>query len=52
MREKDRITLQVTANVDEIRQKINVIEKKLEEASALIQELASCEISVDFEVER
>ena len=49
---KSNITLKAKTNLDEVKEQIKRVEKHLEEASAIIEQLASEGISVEFEVER
>ena len=48
--ERTELTIEAKTNIDSVRQKVNDLKQKLDEASATIEELASEEISVEFEV--
>ena len=52
MKEKTKIVLKANTNIPEIMERIDEIKQNLEEASTMIEELASDGILVDFEVER
>lgn len=46
------IQLIAHTNLDEVKEKIKLIESKIEEASSMIEELASQGVLVEFEVKR